>query len=245
MYTAGSVAMRPAFTPLMRRRFGMGELDPHSRQIANLAATGATTTAQILLSLSVISGPVGLAIAGLVGAGMVIANIFSGCGQSCVQATNIAEQVSAVIDQAFDTYMNSPVHYRSMQVAYLNIFDTTWAALKQACSDPALGDAGRRCISDRQAGSCHWKTSPGGWVRQGGTWVYVPPGPNGSGDTCWNSFVGRRDPVADDPTVVPDPVSSGVLSSLGVNPSSSLMGIPLSLLLPGGLILLGLAMSEN
>ena len=105
--------------------------------------------------------------------------------------------------------MNSPIHYASMQQAYLALFDGTWAALVKACSDPNLGAAGQRCITDRQAGSCAYHVSPGGWTQGAdGQWTFVPYGANGSGDVCWNSFVGRRDPVANDPTVVPDPVGA-------------------------------------
>jgi hypothetical protein len=135
--------------------------------------------------------------------------------------------------------MSSPVHYQSMQTAYLQLFDGTWAALVKACSDPSLGAAGQACISDRQAGSCAYKTSPGGWKQASdGTWTYVEPGPNGSGTACWNSFIGRRDPVANDPTVVPDPGGS-LLSSITGGASGSIFGVPAPLAI-GGLALVGL-----
>ncbi len=201
------------------RRLGVGALDQQSQTIAGIAATTATTTTGILAALGTfgaMGGPVTAAVAGIVAVGIALANLFSGCGQTCVAATNLADQAGALIDQAYTHYMSSPVHYASMQAAYLNLFDGTWNALVKACSNPALGAAGQRCISDRQAGSCAYKTSPGGWTQDAaGKWTFIDYGANGSGTTCWNSFVGRRDPVANDPTVVPDPVGAIVDPNTG------------------------------
>ena len=131
-----------------------------------------------------------------------------------------------------------------MQAAALNNFDTVWAALEQACSDPSLGKAGQNCISDRQAGSCAYKVkSVGSW--QGGKWV-PGQGGNGSGSACWNWFIGYRSPIADDPNVQPDPtpassvasaVASGGPAGSGGGSSFIPSGLNLgSLLLPAGII---------
>jgi hypothetical protein len=236
----------PAPCPVNYRRRGMGETlqqaNPQAGAIAAVAASTATSVVGTLVALGTVTGPVGAAIAGLVAAGYAIANLFGGCGDTCVEATNLANQAGSIIDQAYAQYMSAPVHYASMQAAYLQLFDGTWNALVQACSNPALGAAGQRCISDRQAGSCAYKTSPGGWKQSSdGSWAYVEPGPNGSGTACWNSFIGRRDPVANDPTVVPDPGSvSSLFSSVTGGGSGSILGVPTPLAL-GGLALLGLA----
>jgi hypothetical protein len=226
------------------RRRGMGatlqQANPQAGAIAAVAASAATSVVGTLVALGTVTGPVGAAIAGLVAAAYAIANLFGGCGETCVEATNLANQAASIIDQAYTQYMNAPVHYASMQTAYLQLFDGTWSALVKACSNPALGAAGQRCISDRQAGSCAYKTSPGGWKQSSdGSWAYIEPGLNGSGSACWNSFIGRRDPVANDPTVVPDPGGvSSLLSS--VTGGGSIMGVPAPLAI-GGLALLGLA----
>ena len=232
----------PAARLSLRRR-GMGatlqQANPQAGAIAGAAASTATGVVGTLVALGAVTGPVGAAIAGLVAAAYAIANLFGGCGNTCVEATNIANQAAAIIDQAFDQYMSSPVHYQSMQTAYLQLFDGTWNAMVQACSNPALGSAGQACISDRQAGSCAYKTSPGGWQESSdGAWTYVNPGANGSGTACWNSFIGRRDPVANDPTVVPDPGSASSLLS-SVTSGGSVFGIPAPAAI-GGLALLGL-----
>lgn len=221
--------------PLLVPR-GVGALAPQSQQIAQIAATGASTAAGMLVALGTIGGPVGAAIGGLISIGLLVANQFGGCGQTCVEATKIADQVGALLDQMLQTYLAAPVHYYSMQQAYLTQWDAAWAALEKACSNPQLGDAGARCITDRQRGSCKWHTSPGGWQQANGVWQYIAPGPDGSGSTCWNWFVGSRDPVANDPTVVPDPASSASSPLSAI--SSAVSGVS-PVILIGGALLVG------
>jgi hypothetical protein len=200
--------------PRLRARGFSGALPAQDQMISAVAQAGAATSIATLVAMGSIGGPVGAAIGGLISLAGVIANMFGGCGQTCVAASNIANQLDGPLGQAFNTYMASPVHYQSMQTAYLQLFDSTWAALSQACSNPQLGSAGQACINDRARDGCTWKVSPGGWSQNGdGSWTYTPYGPNGSGSTCWNWFVGMRDPVANDPTVVPDPPPGAAMSS--------------------------------
>lgn len=236
----GERRRRPSFPMPMRDR-GMGALDPQSQSIAKAAASAASLTGVLIGSLAAIpiAGPIA---AGVAAVGLLLADVFSGCGDTCVEASNLANQAEPLLLQNLQTYLSAPVRYASLQAAALNNFDLTWAALEQACSDPSLGSAGKACISDRQRGACHYQTSPGGWAN--GQYNY--PGGPGSGSTCWNWFVGYRDPIANDPNVVPDPVPgaslvSGLLSSVGVSPSSTLLGLPIGDVIIGGLILALLA----
>lgn len=225
------VGRRAGWQPTLVRgngglRRGVGALDQQQASIASIAASGASLASGTLVAMGAIAGPVGVAIGGLITLGLQLANVFSGCGQTCVEATSIANQVGALLTQMFNTYMAAPVHYQSMQTAYLQQWDAAWQALEQACSNPQLGAAGQRCITDRQRGSCKWHTSPGGWQQTNGTWNYVAPGADGSGSTCWDWFVGTRDPVANDPTVVPDPSpASAAASSAGNIVSSAVSSI--------------------
>lgn len=259
MYVTRSVAPCPycGRAACLRRRpeslYGLGLGDLSSPQTINaLATAGASTTLAIVTSLGLIAGPVGAALAGLVTVGSLIANQFHGCGQTCIAATQIVNQVEPILAQNLSTYLAAPVHYASMQAAALNNFDTAWAAVLQACSNPALQSAGKNCIADRQQGGCHYHTSPGGWQQSGGVWTYRGAGASGSGSTCWNWFVGYRDPIANDPTVVADPMpgaaaASSVLSAIGISPSTTVFGVPLSsLLLPAaGLAALALLWPED
>lgn len=212
------------------RSRGMGDVS--ASQIQGIVTTGVSTTTSLLVGLSVLGGPAGAAVGALIAVGSLIASMIGhGCGQSCIIASADANKLEPLLGQNRDAYLASPVHYASMQAAALNNFDTIWNALKTACSDPSLGSAGQRCISDRQQGSCKYKTSPGGW--QNGKYVYN--GPNGSGDTCWNWFVGYRDVIANDPTVVADPAPVSTTSStIGGNAPSSGGGSTISSILPAG-----------
>ena len=213
---------------------GLG-LSTGTNEIASIAATGAATTGALLASLGgiALAGPIGAAVAGLIAVGVGIASLFKGCGQTCVEATNIANQLETYWQQNRDNYLNSPVHYYSMQQAALNNFDTGWAALYKACSDPSLGAAGQRCISERQrGGSSAWCCNAP---------VHTSVG-NGMCTGC-DAFADLRDPIANDPNVVPDPVlgatsvgSETVLGS-GTSTGTGTSSFPLPLLLIGGGIL--------
>src|ERR1700679_1357382 len=211
--------------PVLR---GVGALSAQDSQIANAAASGA------VLVGTAAGGPLGAAIAGAIAqTGVLLANIFAGCGNTCVEAADLANQAEPLLQQNLDQYMSAPVHYQSLQEAALANFNDTWSSVVSACSNPALGSAGQACVADRQSGACHYTTSPGGWQQQGGEWVYVNPGAEGRGYTCLNWFVGYHDPIANDPTVVPDPVPgaadlTGLLSTVGISPSATLFGLPLA-----------------
>ncbi len=223
-------------------RSGVGDTMQTSESIASIAATGIATTTSILGALGSTMTVLGLAlpvvgtaIAALVGVGIAVANLFKGCGQICIAASNMANQADAIMAQNVNAYTGSPIRYASMQTAALNTFDTTWAALRAACGNPQLEAAGQRCITDRQQGACTWKASPGGWNSDG---TYTKWGPAGSGTACWNWFIGMRDPIANDPFVQPDPTSSSVgttVGSIGQSVTSSLSSIPTPLLIAAGL----------
>jgi hypothetical protein len=256
MYVSTTLPMIPSHRGYVyvadRRRRGMGDALQTGETAASIAATGIATTTSILgalgstLTIAGLAIPVvGVAITALVTVGIAVANMFKGCGQTCVASSNIANQAGDILAQNVNAYTASPIRYASMQAAALNTFDTTWAALQKACSNPALQAAGQRCITDRQAGACTWKASPGGWNADG---TFTHWGAAGSGSACWNYFVGMRDPIANDPFVQPDPTPSSVGSSVsgaGESISSSLSSIPSPLLLAGALGIAALALGGD
>jgi hypothetical protein len=187
----------------------------------SIATAGASATVALLVTLGTVAGPIGAAIGGLIALASQIAKLFGGCGQTCVLSSDDANQVGNYMTQNLNTYLAAPVHYASLQAAALNNFDTAWASLVAACSNPQLGTAGQNCISEREQGACYWKASPGGWAQTNGTWTYTGYGPAGSGSACWNYFVGMRDPIANDPTVVPDPVAGSTSASAGGSTTAS------------------------
>jgi hypothetical protein len=212
---------------------GLGAADPYTvvptpvKSIASIAAAGAATTGSLMaaMGVSAAAGPIGLAVSAAIGIGIAVAELFKGCGQSCIDATNIVNQAEPLFQQNVAAYLAVPVGQRtkSLQAGYLNNFDTLWQGLVNACNGVG-GKGGAGCISGRDRNGCDYKVSPGGWQNINGQWTLVDNGPNGSGDMCWNWFVGYRDPIAKDPTVVPDSAVLGTANTTsGSNPVSNVL----------------------
>jgi hypothetical protein len=135
----------------------------------------------------------------------LIAN--SGCGPTCVITSQWANQAAGQLDQLTQAYFALPApRTESQKAVALAAFDSVWQKLRELCAQPGTGDAGVRCITDRQAGACVWRQK----------YAPVHPGQPAIGE-CWNWFNGYRDPIAKDPTV-PDPVAAVD------NPLSSILG---------------------
>lgn len=165
--------------------------------------------------------------------------LHSGCGQTCVVTSQWANQAGDLMTQNLNAWLALPApRSRTAQLAYLANFDALWNKLKQLCGQTGTGDAGVRCITDRQAGACKWHAATaGGWNRgPDGMWAYTGYGPaTDSGGVCWNWFIGLRDPIANDPTVVDDAaaasaagaheslISAGLLPGVSGVSSSSLV----------------------
>lgn len=98
------------------------------------------------------------------------------------------------------------------QAAALANFDTIWGEVVRACGDPTMGDPGRWCIDDRK---------PGG---------------------KWDWFARYRDPIVNDPNVVPNPSGAESLAA-SLLPSEIAQLLPTGqggmFLLLGGALLLG------
>jgi hypothetical protein len=180
---------------------------------------------------------IGAAVAGAVLLATAIYKEFEGCGQTCVITSDIANRIEPLLLQNLNNYLSSPVHYASLQAAALNNFLTAWNSLYTACNNPSYQQAGVNCIGDRDQGSCKWRTAtPGGWSNG----VWTPPGSQvQSGGSCWNWWIGYHDPIANDPTVVPDPppgtASGAITQSLGI--PATIAGVPSTPLLIGGALL--------
>ncbi len=111
-------------------------------------------------------------------------------------ATRIVDQIEPYLKQNRDWYLSQPARTPEMQQKALALFDAAWSDVVAGCSDPNLGDAGRRCISERE---------------RGGSAPWCPTG------TGCDWFTLYRDPIANDvPNAQANPVAD-VLSSAGLN----------------------------
>jgi hypothetical protein len=197
-------------------RTGMGQTTSGDiSQAAGDAATTVGATGSLLVAAGVLQAvPVAGQIAGAALAiTAVIASMFKGCGSTCTlssdEANNIGNQMATNLAQ----YLAAPVSAATQTEALAN-FDQLWAALVNYCGQASLGSAGKNCISERQNGACAYQTSPGGWQQSStGVWTFQYPGANHSGTTCWNYFVGMRDPIANDPRIAQLAKESAPLST--------------------------------
>jgi hypothetical protein len=199
---------------------GAGVANSTGSAVAGAIAGGASAASAILsttlLTGTAICPPCGIALA--IGASLVgiIAKMAAGCGNSCIAASDAANQAEPLLVQNVQNYTSAPVRYRSLQLAALANFDQIFTALEQKCQAIG-GKGGTNCIADRQAGACKWRATPPRWDKQAdGSYTYTPAGSAGSGSSCWNWVIGYRDPIANDPGVVPDPQApAGAPGSVG------------------------------
>jgi hypothetical protein len=198
--------------------------------VGSIAAHLAATSGSIIgLSSATLSAAVPFIGPALMGATLLAQYLItnSGCGVTCVETSEWANQAADALQQNLDAYRALPSPRTQTQRALaLATFDSIWQQLQAACGQAGTGNAGVRCITDRQRGACkpEWKT-------------------NGQ---CWNWFLAYRDPIAND-QVVPDPTPASVVSSGASDLLTSLeSGASGSNLLPllaiGGLVALAVAL---
>lgn len=144
---------------------------------------------------------------GLISAGMSVINtavqaiLNSGCGVTCVETSDWANQAEQLLAQNIQTYFAlAPPRSSADQAAAIQNFNEIWEQLQANCGQSGTGTAGIKCISDREAGACTWKqtaTSP----------LLSIPGEPQAGQ-CWNWFSGYLYPIQNDPDVAQESTES-------------------------------------
>jgi len=225
-----------AYTLSRRGSRGIGDAASEAAQAVSLGgslANGTIGTIAAASGFTTISASTAALATGLIGVGVAAVMVAialiksSGCGQTCIIASNDANKIEPLLEANLDGYFQGPRTTASQDQALAN-FDQIWNALFQACSNAALGNAGKRCISDRQSGSCKWKQTQEGYNK------HPYPGVPKPGE-CWDWFAGYRAPIAND-----TPTAAASLSDLGIPALSSLFsgGFSLStLIVPAALLL--------
>jgi hypothetical protein len=194
-----------------------------SRPFKTLSGLSAGSPTVQQISGTVLSGGMGIATAAAAGLSLTLpiigaaigavtiaieAILNSGCGETCIETSNWANQAEQLLIQNIQEYFSIPApRPQSAQTAAVSNGYSIINYLTQQCSNPQLGKAGQNCISDRQAGACTWKqtsTSP----------LLQYPGEPQPGQ-CWNWVNGYIDPIANDPNVVSDATYSASLPSSG------------------------------
>jgi len=174
--------------------------------MGDTAAAGAEAAIQGAAQGFAQGGPIGAAIGAVTDLiGSLLTTSLT--GKQKQSTTAIANDAEVLMQQNLSAYLASP-RSQADQAAALQNYDQLWNWLVTNCATPSLADAGVACVDDRQRGACKWDKPAGSWAQDGtGAWNWTPAGAAGGG-VCWNWFVGYRDPIANDPGVVPNEVAS-------------------------------------
>lgn len=173
------------------------------------SVAGATGAALTPIIFGAAAGPIGIAVGAVVSGVATLLGalgVGGGCGNSCVQATNIVNQAEQVLQQNLAAYKAGQID----KATALSNFVQVWNSVQQACS-VIPGAAGQNCIGDRKDGACHYKDSSG---------------------ACWNWFTGYYYPIANDTTMTSQDMTGGsmigsAIGSLFNNPTLLLAGVGL------------------
>lgn len=150
------------------RRRHLGDAQTHA-MIAQGISAGLSTTAVIYTLAAADPEPVTKAILAIAGVAVqILAPMFSGCGATCVKATQIVDQIEPKLKEIRDAYLGSGARTAKMQASALQVVDALLSDVQAGCSDPALGEAGRKCISERlvHGGNAPWCPTGSGcdWI---------------------------------------------------------------------------------
>ena len=184
---------------------GMGTA-AQTAQVVQVGGTVAASGAAAVLGSIAASGG---SVLGLTGAALAAATLLvqylvsnSGCGQTCIETSSWANSAAQALQQNLDAYFALPApRTQAQQALAVANFNTIWQQLVTACGQPGTGNAGVKCVTDRQQGACTWKQTK--------TPVY--PGEPAIG-ACWNWFNGYLGPIQQDP-VVADTVDTALTSA--------------------------------
>ena len=121
--------------------------------------------------------PWSLAITGAFVGITALIGMFKKRGAQKEAATEIVNEAEPILQKNLAVWQNSEKYQSQQDYAIASFYDV-WTSTERFCSNPKLGSAGERCISERQEGGNH---PAGDWFRR-----YL-------------------DPIRLDPEVQPDP----------------------------------------
>lgn len=144
---------------------------PYISAGATVAQTGIAIAA--LPSIGILSAATAGVAGAVIGVGVLIANLFNRHAAEKRAATAIVDEVEPLLKQNVAAYLASPRTQADYDYALNTALDTL-RRVQQGCSNPALGDAGKRCISERlvEGGTAPWCPTGTGcdWIK-----LYVRP----------------------------------------------------------------------
>ncbi len=238
------VLVGPSTFGRVYRRSGLGATPPSNTTkavtgAAGGAMVGVTTAMQTgsavagaiaggLMTVAPFTGPAApilMAAAALVAP---LAQMFKGCGSTCTEATKYANQFSDTLSKLNTFYWDQPVRYKSVQLQTLSYMDQAAQMLYNLCSNPQLGAAGQRCISERliEGGTAPWCDKPN---KIGCDWI-----------TTYRNPIANDTGVVDDSSAANDGTVGGqVLSAQVGNSNVGSLLLPLAVLGLGVFLVMG------
>jgi hypothetical protein len=245
----------PAATPWISGALteGMSGLGAEPVKIVQTAGNIANAAVPVAMGISHatvfgVSAAMSATIIGAAVAGVTLAlmALFSRKGgKQKAATTGMVDQAVKAMQDNLAGYIAGP-HTVSSQAQALANFDAAWQFVVESCGQETMGDPGQRCILERMpAAQCDYAYShPNAVV------PWWTPDLNNvlSRSECgkWDMAKDNRDPIANDPHVVPDPSITGDIGAAAEGLISSVSGGGLgALLLAGGLIFVALSMGGN
>jgi hypothetical protein len=216
-----------------RRRAGVRGLGQSAQQIGGAVTNVAASVGGALIPIPGVGAAIGEI-------GSLITSLFTP-DMTKINSSKAVQDLEPQAQQNLANWLSLPTsqRYASVQAAALSVFDQIWAQLQQVCTQIG-GDGGSHCLLDRQQGACTTYTNgPVGWTGSppqftgGNSGAGLPEScycsswncPNGQcaspPNSCWNWFIGYRDPIANDPYVQPDPVAGASTTSTSGGASGS------------------------
>jgi hypothetical protein len=173
----------------VRGYYGMGGLGD-ARPITSAIGSGLLSAGGVIAAIpgGQLPGAIVAAVGALTG---LIGGLFAP-DLTKIQATHIVDSIEAqTLKPTLESWRALPADKKTqtMQAAYLEVVDAALNNVRQGCSNPQLGEAGQRCISER--------------LVKGGTAPWCPT----STGCDWITLY--RLPISSDPNVIPDSVSGG------------------------------------
>lgn len=192
------------------RRAGF-EMPPGGLAAIGQGVTSQQITSTVGGSIMASAGPIALInpIAGAIVAGVgALTSLIGGLFKPDVtkeEATAIVNQIeSEHLQPNLQNWESAPTSAKTpqAQAAALAVVDASLNAVQQGCSNPQLGTAGQRCISERliHGGTAPWCPQPG---HTGCDWITL-----------------YRDPIANDPAVAANVAAATSAGSETTNTSS-------------------------
>jgi len=203
------------------------ELQQESAEGGQIATTIGTTIAT-LVGGPMLGALVGGAIMGATQLVVAVEGLFSGCGQTCTEATTIVNQVEPYLVQNNEAYFTNPNRTVTDQQNALATAQNIFAVVVSKCGVSALGAAGQACVQDRFGNTCKF-----GLTTENEYPPYCSvPYPVG---VCWNWTLAYYNPILND--VPPGGAGTSLTSSGSSLSSTQSAGISLPLLLVAAVIL--------